>query len=53
MIKSVRMFLAILRGDAVVLIRKDTAKADVVVGKRLGKQFAVSSMVGAIKVMML
>ena len=51
--RNVRMVLAILRGEAVVLIKRDKHKADVVVGKGVNKQFAINSMVGAVKAMML
>ena len=51
--RSVRTLLAILRGEAVVLIKKDEHNADVVVGKLINKRFAINSMVGAIKAMML
>lgn len=51
--RSARTLLAILRGEAVVLIKKDERNADIVVGNRIGKRFAINSMVGAIKAMML
>ena len=51
--RSVRTLLALLRGEAVVLIKKDERNADVVVGKLVDKSFAIKSMVGAIKAMML
>ena len=50
--KSVRAMLALLRGEAVVLIKKDERSADIVVGKLVDKHFAISSMAGAIKAMM-
>ena len=51
--RSVRTLLAILRGEAVVLIKKDERNADVLVGRFVNKRFAINSMVGAIKAMML
>ncbi len=51
--KSIKTLLAILRGEAVVLIKTDEHKADVVVGKFVDKRFAINSMVGAVKAMML
>ncbi len=51
--KSVKTLLAVLKGEAVVLIKKDEHKADVVVGKSVDKRFAINSMVGAVKALML
>ena len=51
--RSVRTLLALLKGEAVVLIKKDECNADVVVGRFVDKRFAINSMVGAIKAMML
>lgn len=51
--RTVRTLLAVLRGEAVVLIKKDECNADVVVGRVVNKRFAINSMVGAIKAMML
>ena len=51
--RTARTLLAILKGEAVVLIKKDERNADVVVGRSVNKHFAISSMVGAIKAMML
>ena len=50
---NVKTILAILKGEAVVLIKRDEQKADVIVGKNLNKRFAINSMVGAVKAMML
>ena len=50
---SVKALVAILQGKAVVLVKKDEHKADVIVGKNIHKQFAISSMVGAVKAMTL
>lgn len=50
---SVKMLLAILKGEAVVLIKKGEHEADVVVGKSVDKCFVVNSMVGAVKALML
>ena len=51
--RSVRTLLAILRGEAVVLIKRDERNADIVVGRSVDKRFAINSMVGAVKAMML
>ena len=51
--RIVKTLVAILRGEAVVLIQKDERNADVVVGRFVDKRFAINSMVGAIKAMML
>ncbi len=51
--KSVKTLLAVLKGEAVVWIKKDEHKADVVVGKSVDKRFAINSMVGAVKALML
>lgn len=51
--RSVKTLLAILRGEAVVLIKKGERNADVVVGRFVDKRFAINSMVGAVKAMML
>lgn len=51
--RNVKILLALLRGEAVVLIKRDEHKADVVVGKFVDKRFAINSMVGAVKAMML
>ena len=51
--RCVRTLLALLRGEAVVLIKKDDRNVDVVVGKRIDKRFAMNSMVWAVKAMML
>lgn len=51
--RIVKTLVAILKGEAVVLIQKDECNADVVVGRFVNKRFAINSMVGAIKAMML
>lgn len=51
--KGIKTLVAILRGEAVVLIRRNEHKADVLVGKEIDKRFAINSMVGAVKAMML
>ena len=50
---SLRTLLAILKGEAVVLTKKSEHKADVLVGKRVDKRFAINSMVGAVQALML
>lgn len=51
--KWVRTLLAILKGEAVVLIKKDEGNADVIVGRFVDRRFAINSMVGAVKALML
>lgn len=50
--RAINTLLAIMSGRAIVLVRRDERKADVLVGKDLSKQFAISSMVGAVKALM-
>lgn len=50
--RAINTLLAIMSGKAIVLVRRDERKADVLVGKDLSKQFAISSMVGAVKALM-
>jgi hypothetical protein len=45
--------VAILQGKAIVLVKRDDNKADVLLGKEVNKQFAINSMVGAVKALML
>ena len=49
---SLRTLLAILKGEAVVLTKKSEHKADVLVGREITKQFALSSMVEAVKALL-
>jgi hypothetical protein len=49
----IKTLLAILKGNAVVLIRKDDKNADVVLGRAINKRYAINSMVGAVKALML
>ena len=51
--RRIKTLLAILQGKAIVITKNDTHKADVMVGKAVNKQFAINSMVGALKAMML
>lgn len=50
---GIKTILALIRGKAVVVIQRDNNKADVVIGKSLTRQFAVSSLAGAVKALML
>jgi hypothetical protein len=50
---KVETLVAILQGKAIVLIKRDDNKADVLLGKEVNKQFAINSMVGAVKALML
>ena len=51
--RGVKTLVAILRGRAIVLVKRDEHRAEVLVGKEVNKQFAINSMVGAVKAMML
>lgn len=51
--RVMKMLLAILQGKAIVLVKRDEHEADVVIGKSLNKQFAIRSMAGAVKALML
>lgn len=51
--RTVRTLVALLKGEAVVLIKKDERNADVVVGRFIDKRFAISAMAGALRAMML
>lgn len=51
--KCVQTLVAIMQGKAVVLVKRGERKADVVVGKNVDKRFAINSMVGAVKTMLL
>lgn len=50
---SLRILLALIRGEAVVLTKKSEHKADVMIGKNVDNRFAINSMVGAVKALML
>lgn len=49
--RGVNTLLAILRGKAIVLVKRNDSKVDVMVGKGVNKQFALNSLAGAIKAM--
>lgn len=49
----IKTLLAILRGNAVVLIKRDEKNADVVLGRAINKRYAINSMVGALRALML
>lgn len=51
--RGFKTLVAILQGRAVVLVKREDRKADVLVGKGVDKRFAINSMVGAVKAMML
>ena len=51
--KGIKTLVAILQGKAIVLVKRDRHNADVLVGKNVNKQFAINSMVGAVKAMLL
>lgn len=50
--RALNALFAIVKGKAIVLVQRDERKADVLVGRDLTKQFAINSMVGAVKAMM-
>lgn len=50
--RAINTLLAIMSGKAIVLVRRDERKADVLVGKDVSRQFAISSMVGAVKALL-
>ena len=51
--RNMKAVLAILQGRAIVIVKRDEQVADVTVGKNVNKQFAISSMVGALRAVML
>ena len=51
--RGLRTLIVVITGNAVVITKKDDLKADVTIGKSLNKQFVVSSMIGAVKALML
>jgi hypothetical protein len=51
--RGLKMLLAIMQGKAVVIVKSGSNKADIAVGKQVSKQFALGSMVGAVKALML
>lgn len=51
--RSLRALLAIVQGRALVITPREDKKADVIVGKHVSKQFAIGSLVGAVKALML
>lgn len=50
---GLKVLLAILQGKAIVLVKREEHKADVLVGKSVNRQFAINSMVGAVKALLL
>lgn len=50
--RALNTLLAVIQGKAIVLVKRDERKADVLVGKDVTRQFAISSMVGAVKALM-
>lgn len=49
--RGVKALLAILQGNAIVLVKRDDSKVDVMVGKSVNRQFALNSLAGAIRAM--
>lgn len=50
---GIKTLVALINGKAVVVIQRDNHKADVVIGKSLTRQYALSSLAGAVKALML
>lgn len=50
--RKLESLLAILQGKAIVLIKSDEHRANVLVGKNVNKQFAISCMAEVIKALM-
>lgn len=51
--RNLKTLLAVMQGRALVITPREDKKADVVIGKQISKQFALSSLVGAVKALML
>ena len=51
--RGLKTLVAILRGRAIVLVKRDENEAVVLVGRACNKRFAIASMVGAVKALML
>lgn len=51
--RNIKALLAVIQGKALVITPKDSKRADVMVGKNVSKQFAIGSLVGAVKALML
>ena len=51
--RAIRMLMALVKGEAVVITKTGDNRADMVVGKSLTKQFVLSSMAGACRSLML
>jgi hypothetical protein len=51
--RNIKTLIAVLQGKALVITPRDSKKADVVIGKNVDKQFAIGSLVGAVKALML
>lgn len=50
--KALSTLMAIIKGEAIVLVKCGERKADVLVGREITRQFALSSMVEAVKALM-
>ena len=50
--RGVKMLIAILQGNAIVLVKRDEHEADVIVGKGVNRQFAINSMAGAVRALL-
>ena len=50
--RALSTLMAIIKGKAIVLVKRDERKADVLVGREITKQFALISMVGAVKALL-
>lgn len=47
--EKIKLILAVLTGNALVITKKDNSNARVTIGKKMNKQFAVSSLASAVK----
>ena len=47
--RTIKSILSILQGNAVVIIKDNIHNASLIVGKNITKNYAVNSMVGAVK----
>jgi len=51
--RGLKMLFAIVQGKAVVIIKSGANTADVAVGKQISRQFALGSMAGVVRALML
>lgn len=51
--RCLKTLVEVIKGNAVVITKKDDRNADVSIGNKLNKQFVLNSLIGAVKAMML